>query len=284
VQAGPNLTAQVNSLKGNGRPLSKEERSYFEPRFGYDFSRVRLHMDGRAAEAARAMKARAFTTGREIVFGAGQYAPGTEAGRRLMAHELTHVVQQGPQKSTRPVVGSGIGRTSLSSEAAPIQLVPTPAQEGNPIADRIMRIPESSFHHQPIGQLENVSVGSNETTGNQMLQAMFTSPIIQPQLNAARSSSGSQEETDGMDERTPMTAGPEANTGFRTVTEADPCKRALDNCLHRVEVNYRKEVANCKKQHKNEPSKLEICLAMARNSRSFYASLCWADYYDCALS
>jgi hypothetical protein len=92
VQAGLNLAAQVNSLKGNGRPLPKDQRIYFEPLFGYDFSRVRLHTDGRAAEAARTIKACAFTTGREIVFGAGQYAPGTEASRRLMAHELVHVL------------------------------------------------------------------------------------------------------------------------------------------------------------------------------------------------
>jgi hypothetical protein len=69
--------------------------SYFEPRFGRDFSPVRLHTDVGAAEAARAVNARAFTLGRDIVFGTGQYAPETDAGRRLLAHELTHVLQQG---------------------------------------------------------------------------------------------------------------------------------------------------------------------------------------------
>ena len=65
-----------------------------EPRFGHDFSRVRVHADGTAAHAARAMRARAYTIGQDIVFGSGQYAPATTEGQKLLAHELTHVVQQ----------------------------------------------------------------------------------------------------------------------------------------------------------------------------------------------
>ncbi len=65
-----------------------------EPRFGHDFSQVRIHTDERAAETARAVNALAYTVGRDVVFGAGQYAPQTDEGRRLLAHELTHVVQQ----------------------------------------------------------------------------------------------------------------------------------------------------------------------------------------------
>jgi hypothetical protein len=66
-----------------------------EPRFGFDFSHVRVHADSHAAEAARTVNARAFTLGSSVVFGAGRYAPGTSEGRQLLAHELTHVVQQG---------------------------------------------------------------------------------------------------------------------------------------------------------------------------------------------
>jgi hypothetical protein len=65
-----------------------------EPRFGYDFSGVRIHTDARAAELAGAIQARAFAVGQEIFFGAGEFAPETSHGRQLMAHELTHVVQQ----------------------------------------------------------------------------------------------------------------------------------------------------------------------------------------------
>jgi len=74
--------------------LSAQLRSYFEPRFGYDFGRVRIHADGLAAEGARAVRARAYALGPDLVFGSGQYAPGTEQGKRLLAHELAHVVQQ----------------------------------------------------------------------------------------------------------------------------------------------------------------------------------------------
>jgi len=67
---------------------------FFEPRFGHDFSHVRVHADGHAASAARALDARAFTVGNDIVFDAGEYAPATTAGRTLLAHELAHIVQQ----------------------------------------------------------------------------------------------------------------------------------------------------------------------------------------------
>jgi hypothetical protein len=88
------LESQIQAIRGGGQPLPKSERAFFEPRFGYDFSRVRVHSDAQAAEAARAVNARAFTLGLDVVFGAGQYAPWTTEGQRLLAHELTHVVQQ----------------------------------------------------------------------------------------------------------------------------------------------------------------------------------------------
>jgi len=88
------LESQINAIKGGGRPLAKSERAYFDPRFGADFSQVRVHSDAQAVESTQVLNARAYTLGQDVVFGAGQYAPGTSEGRRLMAHELTHVVQQ----------------------------------------------------------------------------------------------------------------------------------------------------------------------------------------------
>jgi len=90
-----NIEASVNSLKGGGHPLPESTRSYFEPRFGTDFSNVRLHTDSKATETAKSINAKAFTTGKNVVFGAGQYSPYTSSGKKLLAHELTHVVQQG---------------------------------------------------------------------------------------------------------------------------------------------------------------------------------------------
>ena len=81
-------------LNSAGRPLDSGVRTFMEPRFGQDFSRVRVHTDSMAAASAGAVNASAYTVGSHIVFGPGQYRPGTEAGHRLLAHELTHVVQQ----------------------------------------------------------------------------------------------------------------------------------------------------------------------------------------------
>ena len=90
----PNLELRIQSLKGGGQPLPKSERAFFEPRFGYDFSQVQVHRDGPSAGLARSVSARAFTLGKDIIFGGRQYAPETSSGKKLLAHELTHVVQQ----------------------------------------------------------------------------------------------------------------------------------------------------------------------------------------------
>lgn len=79
---------------GSGRPLDPSVRSFFEPRYGVDFGAVRVHSDASADAAAKGVNALAFTLGRDVVFRSDQYAPHTESGRRLLAHELTHVVQQ----------------------------------------------------------------------------------------------------------------------------------------------------------------------------------------------
>ena len=91
----PTSAAGVDALRGGGEALSPALRSFYEPRFGHDFGHVRVHTDARAAESARDIKARAFTLGSDVVFGRGEFRPGSSAGRQLLAHELTHVVQQG---------------------------------------------------------------------------------------------------------------------------------------------------------------------------------------------
>jgi hypothetical protein len=81
-------------LRSPGQPLDAGTRAELEPRFGHSFADVRVHADGRAAESAAAVSAHAYAVGRDIVFGAGRYAPASAEGRRLIAHELAHVVQQ----------------------------------------------------------------------------------------------------------------------------------------------------------------------------------------------
>ncbi len=93
-QVGPGIESRINSLKGGGQPLDSATRSFFEPRFGHDFSHVRVHADSGAAETAKSVNARAYTLGSNMVFGSGEYQPQSSAGKRLLGHELTHVVQQ----------------------------------------------------------------------------------------------------------------------------------------------------------------------------------------------
>ena len=92
--ADPQVHGAVATARSGGAPLTAAPRERFEPRLQADFSAVRVHADGAAARAARGVGARAFTIGRDIVFGAGQYAPDSRAGQRLLAHELVHVTQQ----------------------------------------------------------------------------------------------------------------------------------------------------------------------------------------------
>ena len=89
-------------LRSSGQPLDAATRAFMEPRFGHDFSGVRVHTDASATESARAVSARAYTVGQDVVFGAGQYAPQSNAGRRLMAHELAHTIQQPTGVSDAP--------------------------------------------------------------------------------------------------------------------------------------------------------------------------------------
>jgi hypothetical protein len=87
-------------LRSLGRPLDAHARGFMEPRFARSLGDVRVHDDARAAASARSIHARAYAVGRDVVFGTGEYAPGTVAGRRLLAHELAHTVQQAGAGST----------------------------------------------------------------------------------------------------------------------------------------------------------------------------------------
>ena len=96
ASAGPATAPSIvhDVLASPGQPLDASTRTFMEPRFGHSFAGVRVHTDARAAESAAAVGALAYTVGSDVAFGAGRYAPGSEDGRRLLAHELAHVVQQ----------------------------------------------------------------------------------------------------------------------------------------------------------------------------------------------
>ena len=114
----PSLVNEV--LRSPGQPLNSDTRAFMEPRFGRDLGAIRIHVDSAAMESASSVNALAFTIGQHIAFGRDQYAPGTEAGKRLLAHELTHAIQQ-----------QGLPQSGLHAPA------PIEAKEGVPQPMRI---------------------------------------------------------------------------------------------------------------------------------------------------
>lgn len=110
-------------LRSPGRPLDRKTRAFFESRFGHDFGKVRLHTDSRADESARAMRARAYTAGQNIVFREGEYAPRTAKGRLLLAHELSHVVQQSCASVFSKAVSSLSDASEREAERAATKIV-----------------------------------------------------------------------------------------------------------------------------------------------------------------
>lgn len=119
-QATPSTVPPIvhEVLRSSGQALDAQTRAFMEPRFGHDFSRVKVHTDTRAAESARAVNALAYTIGRDVVFGMGQYQPGTMEGKRLLAHELTHVVQQRGNNSIIERISDQLDASEHEAESA----------------------------------------------------------------------------------------------------------------------------------------------------------------------
>jgi Domain of unknown function (DUF4157)/Lysine-specific metallo-endopeptidase len=144
-------------LRSPGQPLDAGARAWMEPRFGQDFGNVRVHTDGAAAESARAVNALAYTVGRDVVFGPGQYAPGTEMGGRLLAHELTHVVQQASHGAAGAQSAKAMSHPSdpaeLEAEAAAHRVV-----SGDSI--QVMQPPSAALHALSTGATAAI-VGSS---------------------------------------------------------------------------------------------------------------------------
>ncbi len=124
----PSIVHQV--LRSPGQPLAPATRSFFEPVFGHDFGHVRIHSDAPAARSARALDSLAYTAGHDIVFGEGQYRPGASEGRRLLAHELTHTVQQNPGRL--PTTPSTQARDAVAQRDDPLE------QEAEAVANRVL--------------------------------------------------------------------------------------------------------------------------------------------------
>jgi outer membrane protein OmpA-like peptidoglycan-associated protein len=139
-------------LRSSGRPLEASTRAFMEARFGHDFGSVRIHSDERATESAKGVNAFAYTVGPNIVFGAGQYAPQTSAGQRLLAHELTHVIQQAP------AVSSSLGSTAARQNSHPLGT--------HPQGPRNVQVPTTRVERAVAPMIQRDPIPSDFGTGN----------------------------------------------------------------------------------------------------------------------
>jgi hypothetical protein len=136
METAPPIVDEV--LESPGHPLDAAIRSFMEPRFGHDFGKVRVHTDQKAAESARAVNALAYTVGSNVVFAGGQYAPGKPSGRRLLAHELTHVVQQRGMRNAAPQTKLEVGPANDSLE-----------QEADRFAEKVVGVSDTASAPPP---------------------------------------------------------------------------------------------------------------------------------------
>jgi len=195
-----------NVLRSSGQLLQPATRDFMESRFGFDFSGVRVHADTRAADSARAVQARAYTVGQNVVFGSGEYRPETTAGKRLLAHELAHTVQQGAavaapnaqRKASRPdnfhegISGLGAGDEELYTEPVRISTRPAALQRTASFA--------AGTVHETFNLAERVLAGAGAgftpplLNGTQILSAATArAQIVRPTLGGRSLDDGTTE-------------------------------------------------------------------------------------------
>ncbi len=143
---GPEVESAVQSTRGNGQALDHGVRTQMETAFSADFSGVRVHTNTQADTLNRAVNARAFTTGKDIFFRDGEYSPGSSSGQKLLAHELTHVVQQ---------TGPGIRPKLVVNAPGDVY-----EQEADLVAEHVTRVQASSSSGQPMQRTEGPRIGS----------------------------------------------------------------------------------------------------------------------------
>ncbi len=207
-EAGPQAAtgeapASMDEVLGSpGQPLDAATRAYFEPRFGHDFSQVRVHTGPAAGQSARHVNAYAYTVGRNMVFDAGRFAPGTQEGRRLIAHELTHVVQQ--QSGPIPAEERVSRQTDEDDEEQKKQTATTSRQQSNaggPAATKVTDDAGTAAATAPAAD-----AGATQVT-DQPKPAGEVAPAADPAKSEAGESSGTLSAA-GAPERTVQPATP----------------------------------------------------------------------------
>ncbi len=158
-EMGPEMAAAIKGRLGGGRSLPKEAARFMEPRFGADFGKVRVHDDSRAASLANRLGARAFTLGRDIFFNRGEFQPEARSGKELLAHELTHTIQQGaaPQRGVVQREADPAAPVTVKETSGPI------VQRG--IKDRALAWIGDKANMIPGFRLFTIIIGVNPITG-----------------------------------------------------------------------------------------------------------------------
>ncbi|NEP89925.1 MAG: DUF4157 domain-containing protein [Okeania sp. SIO2C2] len=199
----PHLESKIQSRRGTGQPLPKSTRAFMEPRFGYDFSSVRLHTDSHAASAASELNAQAFTTGQDIFFGSGHYEPHTTKGKSLLAHELTHTIQQQPSTARMLVQrrdGMNGNEPVTSSPTSLVQAPPsrTPATS-LPVQEPPSPTPATSL---PVPAPPSPTPGSPPATATQAPEG--TIPATSPEASVAPPVEMMEETTESVSAEAPQ--------------------------------------------------------------------------------
>ncbi len=168
------------TLRSPGTPLDADTRGFFEPRFGADFGDVRVHTDAKAQESARSVGALAYTVGPHLVFGADRYAPGSNEGRQLLAHELTHVVQQGAGSELDDAVAQ-----RQPDAAQPNATAPAPNQDQQNPAKGAPAVIQGEPISGNDGQAPQPSAAT-DTQQAPVQRAVASAPIVRRQSQAGQ--------------------------------------------------------------------------------------------------
>jgi len=152
---------EIQRARGGGRALDRGARAQMEGALGADLSGVRVHTDGRADQLNQALEARAFTTGQDVFFRQGQYDPGSAGGRELLAHELTHVVQQGGAAPQADAVQAKLTVGAVDDEYE---------QEADQVARQVMRKEQESVRRRPEAEEAQSEEPQREQTGEEDME------------------------------------------------------------------------------------------------------------------
>jgi len=180
--AAPPIIQEV--LRSPGQPLDPATRALMEPRFSHNFGSIRIHNDYRAAESALAVNALAYTVGRDVVFGAGQYTPKTHAGSRLLAHELAHVIQQERGGPVAPPLRNGMLEQDADAAAAAFVAGSGPILVGGASAPGLALQPRSLSTSLDVRQLNlnDVALEEEITLLREWLNANPADRYLLPEL------------------------------------------------------------------------------------------------------